>query len=107
MANKKAKGKRAKTRGVFKKKGPKATVNKLLQEIPVGTKVDIRIDGSMHDGLPDKRYHGFTGTMKGKQGSCFVVALSKGKKEIHVRVGSAHLTVSRGVKGKEQAGVAA
>ena len=43
MASKKAKGKRAHTRDKFKKRGSKATVNKLLQEIPIGTKIDIKI----------------------------------------------------------------
>ncbi len=105
MASKKAKGKRSKTRSSFTKRGPVATVNKLLQEIPTGAKVDIAIDPSIHSGLPDKRYQGKTGTVTGKQGAAFVVAVSKGNKDMVIIVGPAHLRVSKGAKKKAEAKV--
>ena len=102
MPSKKAKGKRSKTRRLMRKRGPKTTVNKFLQEIPIGTKVDLKIDSSIHAGLIDTRYHGKTGTVIDKQGSAFVVAVSKGKKDVKLIVGPAHLNISRGVKVKEE-----
>jgi len=98
MPSKKAKGKRAKSRHKMKKRGPKVTVNKMLQEIPDGSKVDIHIDSSVHAGLPDKRYKGETGTVIRKQGSAFMVHLKAGKQDRLLVVGPAHLRISKGVK---------
>ncbi|HZX19462.1 MAG TPA: 50S ribosomal protein L21e [archaeon] len=94
MASKKAKGKRAHTRDKFKKRGSKATVNKLLQEIPIGTKVDIKVDSSIHSGLPSRRFHGETGTVVSKQGRAFIVELQK--RGTLLVIGAAHLNISRG-----------
>lgn len=96
MAGKAAKGKRAKTRHSHTKKGGKVTVNKLLQQVPIGAKVDIRIDPSVHAGIPFRRYHGMTGTVIGKQGTSYYVSVSKLGKQMKVLVGPAHITVSRG-----------
>ena len=98
MPNKKAKGKRAKTRHKMKKRGPKVTVNKLLQVIPDGTKVDVHIDSSIHAGLPDIRYKGKTGTVIRKQGSAFLVEVRVGKQDRILVVGPAHLRISKGVQ---------
>ena len=97
MANKPAKGWRAKTRHKISGKGSKVTVNQILKEIPVGSKVDIKIKASMQGhGMPFRRYHGMTGTVVGKQGSAFKVALNNGNQAVELLIGSAHLTVSRG-----------
>jgi len=96
MPSKKAKGKRSKTRSLMTKKTSKVTVNKILQEIPVGSKVDIKIDSSIHSGLPSKNFHGFTGEVLEKQGRAFVVSVSKGKQVVKLIVGPAHLTISKG-----------
>ncbi|MCR4336169.1 MAG: 50S ribosomal protein L21e [archaeon] len=93
MPNRKAKGKRAKTRDKFKSKR-KITVNKLLQEIPIGSKVDIRIESSVHSGIPDKKFHGFTGAVIGKQGLAYLVELKK--QHVKLVVGAAHLDISKG-----------
>lgn len=98
MPNKKAKGKRAKSRHKMKKRGPKVTVNKFLQKIPEGSKVDVHIDSSVHAGLPDKRYKGKTGTVVGKQGTAFLVQLKIGKHDRILVVGPAHLRISKGVQ---------
>jgi len=102
MPSKKAKGKRSNTRHLMRKRTSKVTVNKLLQEIPIGTVVDLKIDSSIHAGLIDTRFHGKTGVVIGKQGSAFVVAVSKGNKDVKLIVGPAHLNISRGVKAKAE-----
>ncbi len=97
MASKAAHGKKAKTRHKISRKGPKVTVNKMLQEIPVGSKVDIKINASMQGkGEPFRRYHGMTGTVIGKQGRAFVVTLYNGNQPVELVIGPAHLTVSKG-----------
>lgn len=98
MPNKKAKGKRAKSRHKMKKKGPKVTVNKMLQVIPMDTKVDVHIDSSVHAGLPGLRYKGKTGTVVGKQGTAFLVHLKIGKQDRILVVGPAHLRISKGIQ---------
>ena len=100
MAGKASNGKRAKTRHSHHNKGGKITVNKLLQQIPVGSQVDIRINGSVHSGMPFRRYQGMTGTVISKQGSAYFVSVSKLGKMMKVLAGPAHLTVSRGSANK-------
>ncbi|HDY72655.1 MAG TPA: 50S ribosomal protein L21e [bacterium] len=98
MPNKKAKGKRAKSRHKMKKRGPKVTVNKMLQEIPDGSIVDVHIDSSVHSGLPDKKYKGKTGTVIRKQGTAFLVHVKDGNQDRILVVGPAHLRISKGVQ---------
>ena len=94
MSNKKARGRKAKTRDLLKKKGSKTTVNKLLQVIEIGSKVDIKSDPSVQSGMPDKRYHGFTGTVTKRQGKAYVVEIRNGGQDLKLILGAAHLTVS-------------
>ena len=97
MSNRASRGKKAKTRHKISRKGSKVTVNKMLQQIPVGSKVDIKINSSMQGrGEPFRRYHGMTGTVIGKQGSAFIVTLYNGNQPVELVIGPAHLTVSKG-----------
>ncbi|GEM_PF-86220 len=100
MSGKASKGKRAKTRNSHSNRGGKITVNKLLQQIPIGSQVDIKINGSIHSGMPFRRYQGMTGTVIGKQGSAYFVSVSKIGKMMKVLAGPGHLTVSRGSANK-------
>ncbi len=84
-------GKRGKTRSKFKKTGPKVTVNKIMEEFSIGDKVQVVIDSSYHNGLPDKSFHGQTGYVKNKRGNSFEVELKKGKKMFVVVTNSVHL----------------
>jgi len=93
VANKKARGQRAKTRDKLKNKSGKTKVNKLLAEIPVGGKVQIIIDSSMHGGLPHHRYHGLSGTVSGRSGKAYVVSVNKGNSRKTVITTPAHLKV--------------
>ena len=100
MSGKASKGKRAKTRNSHSNRGGKITVNKLLQQIPIGSQVDIKINGSIHSGMPFRRYQGMTGKVVGKQGAAYIVSVSKVGKMMKVLAGPAHLTVSRGSANK-------
>ncbi len=101
MANKKAKGIRAKTRA--KRKGPKVTPNKILFPYKVGDYVDIKIDYSVYSGMPHRRYDGLTGQVKGRQGNCYFVEVKKLGKTMSVLCGPAHLRLSNCVSASKQA----
>jgi large subunit ribosomal protein L21e len=92
MANKKAKGKRAKSRGILKRKlREKLTVNKLLQEFVIGEKAIIKVNPSIHAGMPHRRFQGKIGIIKGKRGRCFEVEVSKGNAKATLILHPAHM----------------
>ena len=72
LSGKKAKGKRAKTRDLFKHRGSKSTVSKLMETFPEGAVVQVNIDSST-------------------QGSAFRVKLLHGNQPRVLIVTSAHL----------------
>lgn len=91
MSNKKAKGKRAKTRSKFKRKSSRLTVNKLLQEFKKGDYVQIVIDSSVHKGMPFRRFQGLSGKVSAIRGKSFEVELNDHGKYKTVIASSAHL----------------
>ena len=91
MANKKAKGKRGKTRRKLKSKGGKKTVNAFVREFDEGSQVQICIDSSVHNGMPAVKYHGFNGQVIGKRGNSFEIAVRDGSIPKKLVVGAAHL----------------
>lgn len=86
----KAKGYRRKTRSLLKRKPRergKAGLSKLLYEYKSGEKVVVKIDPSVHKGMPHRRYHGKIGVIVNKKGRSYVVNVTQGSavKEIIVR----------------------
>jgi len=98
MPNKKARGKRAKTRCT--RTLPKVTVNKQLQDIEVGQKVEIAIDYSVHSAMPPKRYRGKSGIVTAKRGRKFEVDVNQGNLPKVIIAGPEHLAVPAGKKEK-------
>ncbi len=94
MTNKKAKGTRAKTRKKFSRRGSKPTINKILGEFHEGEKVLIKIDSSVHSGIPHHRYHGFTGVVSGMQGKVVKVELKKGGVDKELLISPSHLKLA-------------
>ncbi len=43
-----------------------------------GEKAAIVIDPSVHKGQPNRRYHGLTGTVEGRRGRAYIVAVRQG-----------------------------
>ena len=86
----KSHGYRHGTRSLLKKspreKG-KLGLSRLLREYNPGEKVIIKIEPSVHKGMPHKRYHGKVGVIKEKRGRAYVVSVTQGDavKEIIVR----------------------
>ncbi|MEM3411727.1 MAG: 50S ribosomal protein L21e [archaeon] len=87
------KGVRSKTRGLRKNIREKGMppLTKLLQEFNIGEKVHIKIDPSVHIGMPFRRFNGLTGTVIGKQGSCYLVEIKDQEKIKSVLAHPAHL----------------
>ena len=87
---KKSKGYRCGTRRLLTKdprtRG-KMKLSKLLYDYQPGSQVVVKIDSSVHKGMPHKRYHGRVGTVINKRGRSYVVSVSQGDavKEIIVR----------------------
>ncbi len=86
----KSHGYRRSTRSLLKKrpreKG-KIGLSRLLHEYKPGEKVVIKIEPSVHKGMPHRRYHGRVGVIKEKRGRAYVVNVTQGDavKEIIVR----------------------
>jgi len=91
----KAKGYRRKTRYLLKRKPRergKTGLSKLLREYEADEKVVVKLDPSVHKGMPHRRYHGRIGVIAEKRGKSYVVNVSQGNaiKEIIVR--AEHIT---------------
>jgi large subunit ribosomal protein L21e len=65
----------------------KLRLSKLLYEYQPGSQVVIRIDSSVHKGMPHRRFHGRVATIINKRGRSYVLSVSQGDavKEIIVR----------------------
>lgn len=86
----KAKGYRRKTRCILKRKPRergKTGLSKVLREYEISEKVVIKLDPSVHKGMPHRRFHGRIGVIAKKRGRSYVVNVSQGNaiKEIIVR----------------------
>jgi len=87
---KKSRGYRAGTRRLLKKEPRergKIRLSKLLFEYEPGSRVVIKVDPSVHKGMPHRRYHGKVGTIVDKRGRGYIVSVTQGDavKEIIVR----------------------
>jgi large subunit ribosomal protein L21e len=85
-----AKGFRHKTRSLLTRKpreSGKTGLSKILHGYVAGEKVIVKIDPSVHKGMPHRRYHGKVGVIVQKKGRSYVVNVTQGDavKEIIVR----------------------
>ncbi len=86
----KSKGYRVKTRSLLRRKPRergKTGLSKILRQYEPGDKVVVKIDPSVHRGMPHRRYHGRIGTIVDRRGRAYVVGVTQGKavKEVIVR----------------------
>lgn len=93
MAGKKARGHRANTRAKITARRIKATVTTRLRTYKEGEAVQIVIDGSIHAGMPFRRFHGLTGKVERMQGRCAVVKIQQGSQWCELVVNPVHLQV--------------
>lgn len=86
----KAKGYRSKTRSLLRKKSRergKIGLSQILHEYKPWERVVVKINPTVHEGMPHRRYHGRVGVIMDKRGRAYVVNVTQGKaiKEITVR----------------------
>lgn len=91
----KSSGYRSGTRSLFRKapreKG-KLGLSRILRPYELGDKVCVKIDSSMHKGMPHRRFQGKIGVIEGKRGRSYLVNLKLGDKEKNLIVRPEHIT---------------
>ena len=78
-----SKGPRAGTRHKLQRKPRDRGLTKItlsLQTFDKGESAVVKIDPSVHKGMPNKRFHGLTGIVVGTQGDCYIVHVKDGNK---------------------------
>ncbi len=70
----------------------KTTLTKILTNYNEGDKVVVKIDSSMHKGMPHRRYHGKVGVVSAKRGRSYVVHVTQGDATKEIIVRPEHLT---------------
>ena len=89
-----SKGPRAGTRHKLQRKPRQRGLTKItlsLQTFEEGEKATIKIDPSIHKGMPAKRFHGLTGTVVGTQGECYIVKVREGNAHKDILARPEHL----------------
>jgi len=86
----KSKGYRRRTRSLLRKKSRekgKTGLSKILREYKLGERVVVKLNPSIHKGMPHRRFHGKIGVIENRRGQAYVVSVSQDKamKEIIVR----------------------
>jgi len=86
----KSKGYRSGTRSLLRRKPKergKTGLSKILHEYKPGEKAVVKIDPSVHKGMPHRRYQGKIGVIVNRRGRSYVVEVTQGDaiKEIIIR----------------------
>jgi large subunit ribosomal protein L21e len=65
----------------------KTGLSKVLTEYSPGDRVVVKIDPSVHKGMPHRRFHGKVGVIGDRKGRAYVVSVTQGKavKELIVK----------------------
>lgn len=83
-------GSRMKMRKRVSEKGfPK--VNDLVRKFEIGDLAAIKINSSVHDGMPAHNFQGYTGRIVGTQGSAYVLSIKVGSVEKKIIATPVHL----------------
>ncbi|MGD2066952.1 MAG: 50S ribosomal protein L21e [Candidatus Bathyarchaeota archaeon] len=91
----KAKGFRRKTRYLLKRKPRergKTGLSKVLREYEPEEKVVIKLDPSVHKGMPHRRFHGKIGVIANKRGGSYVINVTQGNATKEIIVRPEHIT---------------
>ena len=78
----KSQGYRHRTRQLLRKKARekgKLGLSRILRIYQPGERVLIKLDPSIHKGMPHRRYHGKIGIVENKRGQAYVVNVTQGK----------------------------
>ncbi len=70
-------------------------IRRVTQEFSPGDLVHIKLDPSVHNGMPHPRFHGRTGVVTEKRGRAYVVQITDGNKKKKVIVVPEHMLPQR------------
>ncbi len=90
----KSRGYRRKTRSLLRRKARekgKTGLSKILREYKPGDRVVVKLDPSVHKGMPHRRFHGRIGIVESKRGQAYVVNVTQGDAEKEIIVRPEHL----------------
>lgn len=77
----------------------RVTVARRLKAFDIGSKVVVRINTAIHDGMPHPRYYGALGTITEKRGRAYIVEIKDGGKTKWLIANGEHLkTMGEGAK---------
>lgn len=91
----KSKGYRAKTRDLLKlnpRERGKTTLSKILYNYTEGERVVVKINPSVHKGMPHRRFQGRKGVVVTKRGRSYVVHMQEDSVTKEIIVRPEHLT---------------
>jgi large subunit ribosomal protein L21e len=83
-------GSRMKLTKKLKDKGM-PNVNRMLNKFEIGELAAVKIEPSIHKGMPYHGFHGLTGRIVGKQGECYLLSLKIGGVEKKALSAPVHL----------------
>lgn len=89
-----SKGLRSKSRQILRRsprERGRPPVTHALREFADGSRVAVKINPSVHGGMPHIRFQGATGTVVGRQGESFRVHITVGRKRKELVVRPEHL----------------
>lgn len=70
----------------------KISLTKILHTYETGEKVVVKLDPSVHKGMPHRRFHGRVGVIVSKRGRSYVVHVPQGDATKEIIVRPEHLT---------------
>ena len=70
-------------------------VTAVIQQFEVGQKVHVVCEPSIQKGMPNRRFHGKTGTVMGQRGRAWVLSIRDGDKDKVVIARPQHLKAQR------------
>ncbi len=91
-------GSRRKSRSKMTKKVSekgKISISRYFQEFKKGDKVTIKIEPSVHKGLPDAVFQGRVGEILSKRGECYILKVVDGSVEKKLMVHPIHLVPAK------------
>ncbi|UCD96003.1 MAG: 50S ribosomal protein L21e [Candidatus Bathyarchaeota archaeon] len=96
---KKSRGLRKRSRSLLKKKARergKTGLSSMLRQYEAGDRVLVRLDSSIHKGMPHTRFHGKVGIVEGRRGDSYIVMMTQGKATKQIIARPEHLEPFRG-----------
>ncbi len=68
----------------------------MLRQYEAGDRVLVRLDSSIHKGMPHTRFHGKVGIVEGRRGDSYIVMMTQGKATKQIIARPEHLEPFRG-----------